>query len=111
MTDGEENSREWTYDAVKALIEQKEKEGVWIPSSGGSARRLGSGPVVWHLGCQCGPIRHQSLSPCFVCALGECGRCECGATIKYVRVNLKAVLKKQAYARRPRRAVQRYDSN
>src|ERR1700745_909321 len=30
MTDGEENSsREWTHDAVKSLIEQKEKEGFW----------------------------------------------------------------------------------
>ena len=30
MTDGEENSsREWTHDAVRGLIEQKEKEGRW----------------------------------------------------------------------------------
>lgn len=30
MTDGEENSsREWTHDAVRNLIEQKEKEGFW----------------------------------------------------------------------------------
>ena len=30
MTDGEENSsREWTHDAVKSLISQKENEGTW----------------------------------------------------------------------------------
>ena len=30
MTDGEENSsREWTHDAVRSLIAQKESEGMW----------------------------------------------------------------------------------
>lgn len=42
MTDGEENSsREWTHDAVKALIEQKEKEGVW------TFVFLGAAPEAW----------------------------------------------------------------
>ena len=42
MTDGEENSsREWTHDAVKSLIEQKEKEGVW------TFVFLGAAPDAW----------------------------------------------------------------
>lgn len=42
MTDGEENSsREWTHDAVKALIEQKEQEGVW------TFVFLGAAPDAW----------------------------------------------------------------
>jgi hypothetical protein len=45
MTDGEENSsREWTNDAVKALIEQKEKEGVW------TFVFLGAAPDAWDQG-------------------------------------------------------------
>ncbi len=45
MTDGEENSsREWTHDAVKALIEQKEKEGVW------TFVFLGAAPDAWDQG-------------------------------------------------------------
>ena len=45
MTDGEENSsREWTLDAVKALIEQKEKEGVW------TFVFLGAAPDAWDQG-------------------------------------------------------------
>jgi len=42
MTDGEENSsREWTLDAVKALIEQKEKDGTW------TFVFLGAAPDAW----------------------------------------------------------------
>jgi len=42
MTDGEENSsREWTHDAVKALIDQKEKEGIW------TFVFLGAAPNAW----------------------------------------------------------------
>jgi uncharacterized protein YegL len=42
MTDGEENSsREWIHDAVKSLIEQKEKEGVW------TFVFLGAAPDAW----------------------------------------------------------------
>ena len=42
MTDGEENSsREWTHDAVKSLIEQKEQEGVW------TFVFLGAAPDAW----------------------------------------------------------------
>jgi uncharacterized protein YegL len=42
MTDGEENSsREWTLDAVKALIDQKEKEGIW------TFVFLGAAPDAW----------------------------------------------------------------
>jgi uncharacterized protein YegL len=42
MTDGEENSsREWTHDAVKALIEQKEKDGTW------TFVFLGAAPDAW----------------------------------------------------------------
>ena len=45
MTDGEENSsREWTLNAVKALIEQKEKEGVW------TFVFLGAAPDAWDQG-------------------------------------------------------------
>jgi uncharacterized protein YegL len=45
MTDGEENSsREWTHDAVKVLIEQKEKEGVW------TFVFLGAAPDAWDQG-------------------------------------------------------------
>ncbi|HXY51843.1 MAG TPA: vWA domain-containing protein [Terriglobales bacterium] len=45
MTDGEENSsREWTHDAVKGLIEQKEKEGSW------TFVFLGAGLEAWHQG-------------------------------------------------------------
>jgi len=45
MTDGEENSsREWTHDAVKALIEQKEREGIW------TFVFLGAGLDAWHQG-------------------------------------------------------------
>jgi uncharacterized protein YegL len=45
MTDGEENSsREWTYDAVRGLIEQKEKEGSW------TFVFLGAGLDAWHQG-------------------------------------------------------------
>src|SRR5215471_4076877 len=45
MTDGEENSsREWTHDAVRALIEQKEKEGNW------TFVFLGAGLDAWHQG-------------------------------------------------------------
>jgi len=45
MTDGEENSsREWTHDAVKGLIEQKEKEGNW------TFVFLGAGLDAWHQG-------------------------------------------------------------
>ena len=45
MTDGEENaSREWTLDAVKGLIEQKEKEGAW------TFVFLGAAPDAWAQG-------------------------------------------------------------
>lgn len=45
MTDGEENSsREWTLDAVRSLIEQKEKEGNW------TFVFLGAGLDAWHQG-------------------------------------------------------------
>jgi uncharacterized protein YegL len=45
MTDGEENSsREWTHDAVKSLIEQKEKGGSW------TFVFLGAGLDAWHQG-------------------------------------------------------------
>lgn len=45
MTDGEENSsREWTLDAVKALIDQKEKEGNW------TFVFLGAAPDAWAQG-------------------------------------------------------------
>jgi uncharacterized protein YegL len=45
MTDGEENSsREWTHDAVKSLIEQKEKEGNW------TFVFLGAGLDAWDQG-------------------------------------------------------------
>ena len=45
MTDGEENSsREWTHDAVRGLIEQKEKEGSW------TFIFLGAGLDAWHQG-------------------------------------------------------------
>jgi uncharacterized protein YegL len=45
MTDGEENSsREWTLDAVKALISQKESEGIW------TFIFLGAAPDAWDQG-------------------------------------------------------------
>src|ERR1700747_3654706 len=45
MTDGEENSsREWTHDAVKALIQQKEGEGNW------TFVFLGAAPDAWDQG-------------------------------------------------------------
>ena len=45
MTDGEENSsREWTHDAVKALIQQKESEGNW------TFVFLGAAPDAWDQG-------------------------------------------------------------
>jgi uncharacterized protein YegL len=45
MTDGEENSsREWTHDAVRGLIEQKEQEGSW------TFVFLGAGLDAWHQG-------------------------------------------------------------
>jgi hypothetical protein len=45
MTDGEENSsREWTHDAVRGLIEQKETEGSW------TFVFLGAGLDAWHQG-------------------------------------------------------------
>jgi hypothetical protein len=45
MTDGEENSsREWTHDAVRGLIEQKENEGSW------TFVFLGAGLDAWHQG-------------------------------------------------------------
>lgn len=45
MTDGEENSsREWTHDAVRGLIERKEKEGSW------TFVFLGAGLDAWHQG-------------------------------------------------------------
>ena len=45
MTDGEENSsREWTLDAVRALIDQKEKEGNW------TFVFLGAAPDAWDQG-------------------------------------------------------------
>ncbi len=45
MTDGEENSsREWTLDAVKALIGQKESEGTW------TFIFLGAAPDAWGQG-------------------------------------------------------------
>src|ERR1700675_1497018 len=45
MTDGEENSsREWTHDAVKALISQKESEGTW------TFVFLGASPEAWDQG-------------------------------------------------------------
>ena len=45
MTDGEENSsREWTHDAVKALISQKENEGNW------TFVFLGAAPDAWDQG-------------------------------------------------------------
>ena len=45
MTDGEENSsREWTLDAVRALIDQKEKEGNW------TFVFLGASLDAWHQG-------------------------------------------------------------
>jgi uncharacterized protein YegL len=45
MTDGEENSsREWTHDAVKALINQKESEGSW------TFVFLGASPEAWDQG-------------------------------------------------------------
>ena len=45
MTDGEENSsREWTHDAVKGLISQKENEGTW------TFVFLGAAPDAWDQG-------------------------------------------------------------
>ncbi len=45
MTDGEENSsREWTHDAVKGLISQKESEGTW------TFVFLGATPDAWDQG-------------------------------------------------------------
>lgn len=45
MTDGEENSsREWTHDGVRALIDQKEKEGNW------TFVFLGAAPDAWDQG-------------------------------------------------------------
>jgi uncharacterized protein YegL len=45
MTDGEENSsREWTHDAVKGLISQKESEGTW------TFVFLGAAPDAWDQG-------------------------------------------------------------
>jgi len=45
MTDGEENSsREWTHDAVKGLISQKESEGTW------TFIFLGAAPDAWDQG-------------------------------------------------------------
>ena len=45
MTDGEENSsREWTHDAVKALIDDKEKDGNW------TFVFLGAAPNAWDQG-------------------------------------------------------------
>jgi len=45
MTDGEENSsREWTHDAVKGLIRQKESEGTW------TFVFLGATPDAWDQG-------------------------------------------------------------
>ena len=45
MTDGEENSsREWTLDAVKGLISQKESEGTW------TFVFLGAAPDAWDQG-------------------------------------------------------------
>jgi uncharacterized protein YegL len=45
MTDGEENSsREWTHDAVKALIQDKEREGNW------TFVFLGAAPDAWDQG-------------------------------------------------------------
>lgn len=45
MTDGEENSsREWTHDAVKALIDDKEKDGNW------TFVFLGAAPDAWDQG-------------------------------------------------------------
>jgi uncharacterized protein YegL len=45
MTDGEENSsREWTHDAVKALISQKESDGTW------TFVFLGASPEAWDQG-------------------------------------------------------------
>jgi len=45
MTDGEENSsREWTHDAVKALIQEKENEGNW------TFVFLGAAPDAWDQG-------------------------------------------------------------
>ena len=42
MTDGEENSsREWSHEGVKALIEQKEKDGTW------TFVFLGAAPDAW----------------------------------------------------------------
>jgi uncharacterized protein YegL len=61
MTDGEENSsREWTHDAVKSLIEQKEKEGVW------TFVFLGAAPDAWiqgkSLGIPMGNIAQYSTN-------------------------------------------------
>jgi uncharacterized protein YegL len=45
MTDGEENSsREWTHDAVKALIDDKERDGNW------TFVFLGAAPEAWDQG-------------------------------------------------------------
>ena len=45
MTDGEENSsREWTHDAVKGLIRQKEADGNW------TFVFLGASPEAWDQG-------------------------------------------------------------
>ncbi|MGC2198032.1 MAG: vWA domain-containing protein [Terriglobales bacterium] len=45
MTDGEENSsREWTHDAVKSLISQKEADGNW------TFVFLGASPEAWDQG-------------------------------------------------------------
>lgn len=49
MTDGEENSsREWSHDAVKALISQKESEGNW------TFVFLGAAPDAWDQGASYG---------------------------------------------------------
>ena len=69
MTDGEENSsREWTHDAVKALIQDKEQEGNW------TFVFLGAAPEAWDQGRGYGipaanvahydPDRYQDLFAC-----------------------------------------------
>lgn len=70
MTDGEENSsREWTHDAVKGLISQKEREGTW------TFVFLGASPEAWDQGRSYGipaaNVAHYDInrySATFACA-------------------------------------------
>jgi uncharacterized protein YegL len=106
MTDGEENSsREWTLDAVKALISQKESEGIW------TFVFLGAAPDAWDQGraygippanvAQYDPNRYQDALRCAALGTNAVAASRGGRSDNLFSALSKAVLEKAGLRQAP----------